>query len=142
MAFRAVRSRYPFDMDAMVLLPEHLPCIWTLPPGDDDFATRWRLVKTWFTQHCDPALGSGVSSYAALTRPTALWQRRYWEHALRDKADHAWRLDYIHFNPVKHGLVASAREWPYSSFRRYVEAGFYPPEWDQSAMSFEGVGHE
>jgi len=152
-SFREVRSSRPFQLDAMVVLPEHLHCIWTLPPGDSDFATRWRLIKTWFTKHCDPALRGEVSGYAALTRPTAtavriakceqaLWQHRYWEHALRDEADCARHVDYIHYNPVKHGLVSSVREWPYSSFQRFVEAGLYPPDWGQSAMNFEGVGHE
>ena len=141
-AFRAVRSRYPFEVDAMVVMPDHIHCIWTLPPNDADFATRWRLIKTWFTKHCDPALRNVVSDCAALIRPTALWQHRYWEHVLRDEEDYARHVDYIHFNPVKHGLVAAAKDWPYSSFLRHVEAGMYPPDWGQGVMNFEGVGHE
>ena len=156
LAFRKVRLRYPFEVDAMVVMPDHIHCIWTLPPGDADFATRWRLIKTWFTKHCDPALRGIVSGYdegsdyAALIRPTgaisapatAIWQHRYWEHALRDEEDYARHVDYIHFNPVKHGLVSAAKEWPYSSFQRFVEAGIYPLDWGQSVMDFEGVGHE
>ena len=142
MAFRAVRSTRPFEVDAMVVLPDHLHCIWTLPPGDADFATRWRLIKTWFTKHCDPGLRSEPNRARTAKREQALWQHRYWEHALRDEADFTRHVEYVHFNPVKHGLVASAMEWPYSSFRRYVEAEVYPPDWGRGAMDFEGIGYE
>jgi putative transposase len=165
-AIRTVRAKRPFAVDAMVVLPDHLHCIWTLPPGDADFATRWRLIKTWFTKHCDPGLlnmasgyaaltrptgvGTATSGYAALTRPTdvgaevanAVWQNRYWEHVLRDEADYERHADYIHYNPVKHGLVASAGDWPYSSFRRFVTVGLYPKNWGQGVLAFDGVGHE
>jgi len=142
MAFRVVRTARPFEVDAMVVLPDHLHCIWTLPPGDADFATRWRLIKTWFTKHCDPALRAAPNHARTAKREQALWQHRYWEHTLRNEADFARHVDYIHFNPVKHGLVSSAMEWTYSSCRRYVEAGVYPPDWGQGTMDFEGVGHE
>ena len=127
LAFRAVRSRHPFDIDAIVVLPDHLHCIWSLPSGDADFATRWRLIKTWFTKHCDPAWRTVPHRGQSGKREQALWQHRYWEYALRDEADRDRHMDYIHFNPVKHGLVTSAKEWPYSSFHRYVESGWYPP---------------
>jgi putative transposase len=142
MAFRAVRKTRPFDVDAMVVLPDHLHCIWTLPPGDADFSTRWRLIKTWFTKHCDQALRNEPNRARTVKREQALWQHRYWEHLLRDETDYARHLEYIHFNPVKHGYVSSAMEWPYSSFRRYVEAGVYPAEWGQGVMDLEGVGNE
>jgi len=141
-AFRAVRAARPFEVDAMVVLPDHLHCIWTLPPGDADFATRWRLIKTWFTKHCDPAIRIETNPARTAKREQALWQHRYWEHVLRDEADVIRHVEYVHFNPVKHGLVSSAREWPYSSFRRYVEAGLYPADWGQGAIDFEGVGQE
>ncbi len=128
-AFRTVRISRPFDIDAMVVMPDHLHCIWTLPPGDADYMNRWRLIKAWFTRHCDPAL-----------RERGVWQRRYWEHMLRDENDYARHLDYIHYNPVKHGLVASTGDWPYSSFRRFVDAGFYPPDWGSEGVAFEVVG--
>jgi putative transposase len=140
--FRRVRERYTFTVDAMVVLPDHLHCIWTLPPGDADFATRWRLIKTWFTKHYGEGLDAGASGYAALTRPTRIWQNRYWEHVLRDDRDYERHADYIHYNPVKHGLVASAADWPFSSFNRFAEAGLYPPNWGQGGMTFEGIGHE
>lgn len=145
-AFRTIRLRRPFTLDAGVVLPDHLHCIWTLPPGDADFATRWRLVKTWFTKHCDSDTSSG---YATLTRPTrtskceqAVWQHRYWEHMVRDDADYPRHVEYIHFNPVKHGYVKAPMDWPYSSFRLYVKAGIYPPDWGGDALDFDGVGQE
>ena len=141
-AFRAVRATRPFEVDAIVVLPDHLHCIWTLPPDDADFATRWRLIKTWFTKHCDPALRADPHRARTAKQEQALWQHRYWEHALRDEADVIRHVEYVHFNPVKHGLVSSAMEWPYSSFLRYVEAGMYPADWGQGAIDFEGVGHE
>ena len=141
-AFRAVRSTRPFEVDAIVVLPDHLHCIWTLPPGDADFATRWWLIKTCFAKHCDPALRAEPHRARKAKREQALWQHRYWEHALRDEADVIRHVAYVHFNPVKHGLVSSAIEWSYSSFRRYVSAGVYPADWGLGAIDFEGVGHE
>ncbi|MEO8102667.1 MAG: transposase [Betaproteobacteria bacterium] len=141
-AFRAVRLARPFNLDAMVVLPDHLHCIWTLPPGDADFAIRWRLVKTWFTKHRDPALRVEPNRARTAKSEQGIWQHRYGEHALRDDADFARHVEYIHFNPVKHGLASSAMEWPYSSFRRYMEAGDYPADWGGSATGLEVVGHE
>jgi putative transposase len=104
-AFRVIRSTRPFELDAIVVMPEHLHCIWTLPPDDADFATRWRLIKTWFTKHCDPVLRRSPNEPRATSRPQAIWQHRYWEHLLRDEADFVRHVEYIHFNPVKHGLA-------------------------------------
>lgn len=141
-AFRVVRAQRPFDLSAIVVLPEHLHCIWTLPPGDADFATRWRLIKTWFTRHADPALRVLPDRARAAKGEQALWQRRYWEHLLRDETDYARHADYIHYNPVKHGHVARPLDWPYSSFRRQSEDGIYPADWGSGSMDFEGVGRE
>ncbi len=140
--FRVVKATRPFDLDAIVVLPDHLHCIWTLPPGDGDFSTRWRLVKTWFTKHCDPALRPEPNRSRMARRQQALWQHRYWEHMLRDETDFCRHVDYIHFNPVKHVYVSSSMEWPYSSFRRYVDEGKYSSDWGWKAMDFEGVGKE
>jgi putative transposase len=154
-AFRTIRLQRPFTLNAAVVLPDHLHCIWTLPPGDADFSTRWRLIKTWFTKHCGLDTSSG---YATLTRPTALrskvdgartskreqaiWQQRYWEHMLRDDTDYRRHVEYIHFNPVKHGYVKSPMDWPYSSFPLYVKAGIYPADWGGNVPDLDGVGQE
>jgi len=141
-AFRTVRAARPFELDAIVVLPDHLHCIWTLPCGDVDFPTRWRLIKTWFTKHCDPTLRPVPSGVQMKRQEQALWQHRYWEHMLRDERDFERHVEYIHYNPVKHGYAASPLDWPYSSFRRYVEAGLYDAEWGQGQMDFEDVGRE
>jgi len=141
-AFRTVRASRPFVMDAAVVLPDHLHCIWTLPPDDRDFATRWRLIKTWFTKHCDPALRATPDRARMAKAEQALWQHRYWEHLVRDEADFNRHVDYIHYNPVKHGYAQAPMDWPHSSFRRYVEAGVYPMDWGHGEMVFDGVGRE
>lgn len=123
--FRYILQRRPFTLDAIVVLPDHLHCIWTLPAKDADYPTRWRLLKTCVTRQL-------------ATQP--IWQARYWEHCLRDERDLQRHLDYIHFNPVKHGLVKRAADWPYSSFRRYVARGFYTEEWGgEIPASIEGM---
>jgi putative transposase len=124
---REVRRLRRFDIDAWVVLPDHMHCIWTLPDGDCDFPGRWRAIKTTFSkslpdiEHRSPAM--------IRRGERGIWQRRYWEHTIRDDADYRAHMDYVHFNPVKHGLVETAKDWPYSSFRRCVEAGFYPENW-------------
>lgn len=141
-AFRTVRTSRPFDIDAMVVMPEHLHCIWTLPPGDADFSTRWRLIKTWFTKHAKLGLHPAPDPARLAKHEQAVWQHRYWEHQLRDETDVARHTDYIHYNPVKHGLATSPMDWPYSSFRRYVKAGIYPANWGESTLDLQGVGQE
>jgi len=126
-AVRATRTLRPFHIDAWVVLPDHLHCIWTLPPGDADFSNRWKAIKIRFVQALprdEPR--SGVR---AAKGERGIWQRRFWEHAIRDENDYARHLDYVHINPVKHGWAASVREWPYSTFQRWVEAGVYAPDW-------------
>jgi len=141
-AFRSVKKQRPFVIDAIVIMPDHLHCIWTLPPTDSDFPTRWRLIKTWFSKHCSDELKCQPNPARARKQEQAVWQRRYWEHALRDEDDMNRHIDYIHYNPVKHGLVRTAKEWPHSTFHRYVDAGIYPADWGTNAMDFEGIGHE
>jgi putative transposase len=124
-AFRDVMVRMPFQIDAIVVLPEHIHCLWTLPEGDADFSTRWRLIKGNFTQNC-PVEYQQVRSMARLRKgEKAVWQRRFWEHKIRDEIDFANHYDYIHFNPVRHGLVTRPQDWPYSSFHRAVKEGHY-----------------
>ncbi len=141
-AFRAVCQSRPFQIDAIVIMPDHLHCIWTLPPDDADFSTRWRLVKTSFTKRCDPALRVAPNAARIAKQQQAVWQHRYWEHQIRDENDYTRHVDYIHYNPVKHRLANSPIDWPYSSFSRFVEAGLYPPDWGQNAMNFPGIDRE
>lgn len=141
-AFQTIKARRPFNIDAIVIMPDHLHCIWTLPPGDRDFATRWRLIKTWFTKHCDTSLRAPPNQARQNKQEQAVWQHRYWEHALRDETDFSRHVDYIHYNQVKHRYTSAPQEWPYSSFHRYVEAGVYPVDWGAGLMDFEGIGDE
>ena len=126
-AFRQVRQHHPFDIDAIVILPDHLHTIWTLPEGDAEFAQRWRLIKSTFSRALPQ--GERISASRAAKGERGIWQRRYWEHTLRDEQDFARHADYIHFNPVKHGYVSRVRDWPYSSFHRMVRVGVYPRDW-------------
>jgi putative transposase len=126
-AFRETRRRHPFTIDAMVVLPDHLHAVWTLPEGDADFATRWRLIKSAFSR-CLVA-SERISESRVAKGERGIWQRRYWEHTIRDDDDFARHVDYIHINPVKHQLVARVRDWPYSSFHRMVKLGIYPEDW-------------
>ncbi len=141
-AHRKVKAQRPFLIDAIVILPDHLHTIWTLPPNDDDFATRWRLIKTWFTKHCPNLPVTTTNAARQRKKQQAVWQHRYWEHMLRDQDDFNRHRDYIHYNPVKHGYVNSPADWPYSSFGREVRRGVYPLDWGLSEPDLEGVGEE
>jgi putative transposase len=126
-AFRYTRHRDPFTIDAIVILPDHLHALWTLPDDDSDFSTRWRLIKTTFSR--GRRRGEPVSASRSRKRERGIWQRRFWEHTIRDNGDFARHADYIHFNPVKHRYVERVRDWPFSSFHQMVRLGCYPPEW-------------
>ena len=126
-AVARTRRLHPFGIDAWVVLPEHMHAVWTLPEGDRTFSLRWALIKRWFSAAIPPGEERSASRVAKGER--GLWQRRFWEHTVRDDVDFARRVDYVHFNPVKHGLVASAGDWPFSSFRRAVARGDYPADW-------------
>ena len=126
-AFRAVRSRHPFHLDAVVVLPDHLHCVWTLPDGDSDYSTRWGLIKANFSRRIEQ--GERRSSSRLKRGERGIWQRRFWEHFIRDDADYAHHVDYIHWNPVKRGYVSHVADWPHSSFHRHVVAGAYPRDW-------------
>ena len=126
-AFRCARQRHPFVIDAIVVLPDHLDSIWTLPGGDSDFSVRWRLIKSSFSRGLPQT--EGVSASRLRKGERGIWQRRFWEHTLRDEDDFARHVDYIHFNPVKHGHVERVEAWPFSSFHRMVRLGVYPDNW-------------
>jgi putative transposase len=122
-----VKSVHPFRIDAMVILPDHLHAVWTLPVGDCDYPTRWMLIKSGFSRQIPKDERRSESRQAKGER--AIWQRRYWEHLIRDERDYEKHVDYIHHNPVKHSYVKWAADWPYSTFHRYVERGLYPLDW-------------
>jgi putative transposase len=136
-AFRYARRRHPFSIDAIVVLPDHLHAIWTLPQNDANFAVRWRLIKSCFSRGLPR--GERISPSRAAKGERGIWQRRYWEHTLRDEADVGRHADYIHFNPVKHGHVTRVRDWPHSSFHHMVRLGVYPAEWAGDAAE-QGSG--
>ncbi|AMK77081.1 MULTISPECIES: REP-associated tyrosine transposase [Methylomonas] len=127
MAFAHVKARHPYEIDAIVILPEHLHCILTLPAGDSDFSVRWGLIKAYFARHI--AKGERISKSREKRGERGLWQRRFWEHLIRDEADYRQHIDYIHWNPVKHGWVQCVKDWPHSSFHGYVKRGVYPESW-------------
>ena len=131
-SFHTVKQRYPFDIDAIVILPDHLHCIWTLPDGDAGFSTRWRLIKSYFSRRCPADFKRKPSSSRIKKKEQAVWQRRFWEHQIRNEKDFTQHVNYIHYNPVSHGLVAAPISWPYSSFHQYVKRGDYPPAWGAS----------
>jgi putative transposase len=126
-AVRQARRRAPFHIDAWVVLPDHMHCIWTLPEGDADYPSRWRAIKMAFSKSLPPV--ENRTPVLLKRGERGIWQRRYWEHTIRDERNYAVHLDYVHFNPVKHGLVQRPGDWPYSSFRRCVAQGLYPADW-------------
>jgi len=126
LAFRKTQEAKPFKIEAIVVLPEHLHSIWTLPPNDSDYPGRWKSIKSIFTRELEK---SGVVVEKRKDGSALIWQRRYWEHTIRDVDDLYRHIDYIHFNPVKHGLVERVKDWPYSSFHRYVRQGLLSPDW-------------
>ncbi len=128
---RKCQLQWPVEINAIVLLPDHLHAIWTLPPGDRRYSMRWGWIKKEFTK-CWIAVGGAeetVSEGHRLRGDRGVWQSRFWEHTLHDEDDFERHFDYIHFNPVKHGYAASPGEWDASSFQRWVQAGVYEPDW-------------
>ena len=125
-AFRIARAERPFSIDAIVVLPDHLHVIMTLPPDDVNFSGRWRRIKGHFSTQL---IAAGVALRRHPNGELALWQRRFWEHTIRDDGDFARHVEYIHFNPIKHGLVSRVRDWPHSSFHAYVRQGQLPEDW-------------
>jgi putative transposase len=126
-----VRARHPFRIQAWVVLPEHLHMLWTLPDGDAAIGLRWGLIKSRVSRQLPE--GEARSDSRRGRGERGIWQRRFWEHRIRDEVDFERHCDYIHYNPVKHGLVARACDWPHSSFRRFVERGVYAMDWAADA---------
>jgi len=136
-----LRTTLPFVIEAWVLLPDHLHALWTLPPNDHDFSTWWRVIKRTVTQHCGARLHrpEWMTARRAKRQQSTLWQHRFWEHLIRDETDFARHVDYIHWNPVKHGYVKRVVDWPYSSFHRYVRQGLPPREWGGNGKEEDGA---
>ncbi len=124
---RRVRALMPFHIDAWVVLPEHMHALWTLPEHDADFSQRWQAIEMAFSRRI--ATGEVRSASRMGRGERGIWQRRYWEHTIRNDRDYATHLDYIHFDPVKHGLVTDVAAWPFSSFHKAVRTGLYPLVW-------------
>jgi putative transposase len=134
--YATVADRHPFETIAICILPDHVHAIWSLPSGDANFPLRWNLIKSGFSRKLPPVDTRALSKQAK--REKGIWQRRYWEHAIRDEADLVRHIDYIHYNPVKHGLVSRVRDWPYSSFHAYVQRGTLPEDWGGDARETKG----
>jgi len=134
-ALSVVKQRHPFHIDAMVVLPDHVHAIWTLPPGDVDYPMRWMLIKSGFSRRLPK--GEGINASRRGKGERGIWQRRYWEHTLRDERDFRRHVDYIHYNPVKHGYVPRPSEWPHSSIHRYIQSGLLPPDWGAATVSVD-----
>ncbi len=137
-AVQLVRAKRPFHVDAWVVLPDHMHCIWTLPTDDADFSGRWKLIKTSFSKSLPPV--EPLSRTRVRRGERGIWQRRFWEHTIRDDRDYATHMDYVHFNPIKHGYAGSVDAWPYSSFRRCVERGLYPQNWLGEDVTIPSAG--
>ena len=131
-AFRYVMEKHPFQMDAIVILPEHIHSLWTLPESDANFSTRWRLIKSWFSRQCNFQYQGQIPASRQHKGEKAIWQRRFWEHQIQDNRDFIAHVEYIHYNPVHHGLVKAPKDWAYSSFHNYVQRGIYDVMWGAS----------
>ena len=135
---RSVQTRHVFRIHGWVVLPEHLHCVIELPGNDADFATRWRLIKMGFSKALPRT--EHLSEVRARRGERGIWQRRYWEHLIRDEADFRAHMDYVHINPMKHGLVKCVADWPYSTFHRLVGLGVYPADWsggDEGKLGYD-----
>lgn len=135
---KQVRQKHPFHIDAWVVLPEHLHCVLTLPDGDSDFSLRWRLIKSAFSRALPKV--ERISEVRQKYGERGIWQRHYWEHLIRDELDFQRHVDYVHVNPLKHGLVQRVCDWPYSTFHDHVAKGIYPVDWCGDLDLNVGVG--
>lgn len=146
MAIRRVKTSHPFDIEAFVLLPDHLHCVWRLPVGDMNYAMRWSSIKRRVSQAVRDRMAEGVTASRTKRRELGLWQRRFWEHQIRNDEDFMRHVEYIHFNPVKHGYVQRVKDRPYSSFHTHARQGLGPIDWaggsDDGGIYGEALGHD
>jgi len=136
-SIKEVKTKYPFKIEAFVLLPDHLHCIWKMPENDADYNMRWSLIKRKVSQRCREYLHDQKSDSMKKRQEIGLWQRRFWEHRIRDDEDFETHVNYIHYNPVKHGYVKYVIDWPYSSFHMFVKQGVLSCDW-ASSVEFNG----
>jgi putative transposase len=130
-----VLEKRPFIIEAQVVLPDHLHSLWTLPDDDCDYSTRWRLIKEDFTRQFVARFGAGPRDDGRRIRgERTIWQRRYWEHLIRNDRDFAAHVEYIHINPVRHALVSAPKDWPHSTFKSWVSKGLYDMTWGSDDM--------
>jgi putative transposase len=134
-AVGATLTEHPVFIDAWIVLPDHLHCVWTLPEGDADYSTRWKKIKARFTKSV--GLVGARSASKVAKGESGLWQRRFWDHHIRDERDFTMHLQYCWWNPVKHGLVGRPVDWPYSSIHRDIRLGRVEPEW--SGVGIDGA---
>jgi len=140
-----VQTSHPFKIEAWVLLPDHMHCIWKLPDGDTDYSKRWGLIKKKFTAAAKNLVAAvHPAKSREQRREGTIWQRRFWEHRVRDQKDFHSHCEYIHYNPVKHGLAKSPKDWPYSTFHKFVSEGIYHLNWGtgQEIRIDDHIGHE
>ncbi|MDX1914356.1 MAG: transposase [Methylophilus sp.] len=135
-AVKNVKDKYPFKIHAWVILPDHMHCIIELPNDDADYATRWRLIKSAFSRGI--AKTEYLSDVRIKRQERGIWQRRYWAHLITNEKDYRAHMDYVHINPLKHGLVKNVKDWQYSTFHRYVAFGVYPEHWAGAEINVMG----
>ena len=141
-AVRAAKARHPFHTDAWVVLPDHMHCVWTVPKGDHDFPVRWQMIKALFSRAIPRSVPQPDDRPRSQVRKreAGIWQRRYWEHTIRDDQDYAAHMDYVHFNPVRHGLAPRPADWTFSSFAKCVALGMYPIDWGTDGADLADTG--
>ncbi len=136
--FQQIKTDRPFEMPAFCLMPNHLHCIWQMPQGDCDYSARWSLIKRIFSKTYIASGGKPLSQSKSRQkkRELGIWQRRFWEHRIRDETDYWNHVHYIHYNPVKHKLVGRIEDWPYSTYHRFCQRGTYD-DYDWSLFQTE-----
>lgn len=137
-AIEYTAARMKFEIIAHVILPDHIHYVWALPETTSDYSTRWRLIKSYFTRNYKRKDIATLSASRKKKQEQGIWQRRFWEHLIRDEDDLVRHVEYIHYNPIKHRYVLSLKDWKYSSFLRYVEEGLYPSNWGESISVWHG----
>lgn len=135
-AIKKAQQKMPFSIIAIVILPDHIHAIWKLPIDDSNYAGRWRLIKSYFSQLL---IKQDVLLFKNSRGEYNLWQKRYWEHTIKNEADLEVHINYIHYNPVKHKLVSSPEDWPYSSFHLYIRKNILPPNWANNNVLFPSI---